>query len=181
MVCKSLPTNEATQLRAEIVERPADKGRATLVMDKTEYEEKVNTMLNDAHTYEKLQADPTSYYKRKLIEKLTKLKKDSKITEDQYKYLYPTSEATPILYCTPKIHKAKNPRRPIVDYTGSTGYNRSRARADLLGPLVGPTEHHVQNSKELAEELSSVALEQENIFNSHYVVSLFTKTPKQET
>ena len=74
---------------------PADKGRATVVMDKTEYEEKVSTTLNDAHTYEKLQADPTSSYKRKLIEKLTKLNKDSKITEDQYKYLYPTSEATP--------------------------------------------------------------------------------------
>ena len=66
-----------------------------IIMDKTEYEEKVNTMLNDAHTYEKLQADPTSSYKRKVIEKLTKLKKDRKITKDQCKYLYPTSEATP--------------------------------------------------------------------------------------
>ena len=44
-----------------------------IIMDKTEYEEKVNTMLNDAHTYEKLQADPTSSYKRKVIEKLTKI------------------------------------------------------------------------------------------------------------
>ena len=126
LACKSFPTNEATQLRTEIVgaiksskvpksniskavktalrslkqedsitKVPADKGRAKVVMDKTEYKEKVNIMLNDAHTYEKLQADPTSSYKRKLIEKLTKLNKDSKITEDQYKYLYPTSEATP--------------------------------------------------------------------------------------
>ena len=185
LACKSLPTNEATQLRTEIVEAiksskvpksniskgekmalrslkqedsimilPADKGRATVVMDKTEYEEKVSTTLNDAHTYEKLQADPTSSYKRKLIEKLTKLKKDSKITEDQYNYLYPTSEATPRLYCTPEIHKGNNPVRPIVDYTGSIGYNVSRTLVDLLGPLVGTTEQHVKNSEELAEELS---------------------------
>ena len=46
---------------------PADKGRATVVMDKTEHEEKVNTMLNDVHTYEKRQANPTSSCKRKLI------------------------------------------------------------------------------------------------------------------
>ena len=150
-------------------------------MDKTEYEEKVNTMLNDAHTYEKLQADPTSSYKRKLIEKLTKLKKETKVTEDQYKYLYLTSEATPRLYCTPKIHKANKPLRPIVDYTGSIGYNTSRALADLHGPLVGTREHHLKNSKELAAELSSVTLEQEDTFNSHDVVSLFTKTPVQET
>ena len=150
-------------------------------MDKTKYEEKVNIMLNDAHTYEKLQADPTSSYKRKLIEKLTKLNKDSKIKEDQYKYLYPTSEATPRLHNTPKIHKANNPLRPIVDYTGSIGYNTSKALADLLGPLVSITEHHVKNSKELAEELSSFTLEQEDIFTSHDVVSVFTKTPMQET
>ena len=63
----------------------ADKRRAKVVMDKTEYEEKVNIMLNDAHTYEKLQADPINSYKRKLIEKLTKLNKDSKMSEDQFK------------------------------------------------------------------------------------------------
>ena len=68
-----------------------------------------------------------------------------------------------------------------MDYTGSIGYNTSRALADLLGPLVGTTEHHVKNSKELAEELSSVTLEQGDMFNSHDVVSLFTETPVQET
>ena len=41
--------------------------------------------------------------------------------------------------------------------------------------------HHVKNSKELAEELFSVTLEQEDIFNSHDVVTLFTKIPIQET
>ena len=135
---------------------PADKGRATVVTDKTEYEEKVKTMLNDANTYEKPRADPTSSYKRKLIKILSKLKGDNKITDDQYKYLYPTSEAIRRLYCTPKIHKANKPLRPIVDYTGSIGYNISRALADLLGPLVCNTEHDVKNSKELAEELSSI-------------------------
>ena len=69
-------------------------------------------MLNDTHTYEKLQANPTSSYKRKLIAKFTKLNKDSKMTEDQYKYLYPTSEATPRLHFTPKIHKANSLLEP---------------------------------------------------------------------
>ena len=31
---------------------PADKGRATVVMDKEEYEQKVTTMLSDKKTYE---------------------------------------------------------------------------------------------------------------------------------
>ena len=40
---------------------PADKGRAIVVMDKAEYEEKVNNMLNDVHTYEKLHVGQNSH------------------------------------------------------------------------------------------------------------------------
>ena len=42
--------------------------------------------------------------------------------------------------------------------------------------LVGKTKHHVQNSKHLAEELQKVIIEEEDILNSHDVVSLFTNT-----
>ena len=56
-------------------------------------------------------------------------------------------------YATPKIHKTSNPLRPIVDCTGSIGYNVSRALADILGPMVGRTIHHVNNSFDLAEDL----------------------------
>ena len=53
----------------------------------------------------------------------------------------------------------------------------SRWMADILGGLVGKTKHHVQNSKHLAEELQSVIIEEEDILNSHDVVSTFTNTP----
>ena len=64
-----------------------------------------------------------------------------------------------------------------MDYTGSIGYNISRALADLLAPLVGKTKYHVQNSKQLAGEMKEVKLEEDNMFVSHDVVSLFTNTP----
>ncbi|XP_072041252.1 uncharacterized protein [Amphiura filiformis] len=73
-----------------------------------------------------------------------------------------------------------NPVRPIVDYTDSLGYETSKALAGLLNPLIGNTEHHVKNSKDLAEELSGVFIEDHEIFNSHDVVSLFTNTPIKE-
>ena len=100
---------------------PADKGKSTVVMDTTDYDEKVNNMLADKKTYEELSDDPTPRYKRKLVVKLTKLKKKGKITEMKYKQLYPTAENIPRLYCTPKIHKPNNPLRPIVDYTATIG------------------------------------------------------------
>ena len=145
----------------------ADKGRSTVVLDKENYEDKVHKMLQDEKTYEILKSDPTPKYKRKLVAILSKLKKEEKIDEKQYKLLYPTTANTPRLYCTTKIHKKDNPVRPIVDYTDSMGYETSRALADLLNPLIGNTKHHVKNSKDLAEELSGVFIEENEIFNSH--------------
>ncbi|XP_072039336.1 uncharacterized protein [Amphiura filiformis] len=155
----------------------ADKGKCTVVQSPNEYESKVNDMLSDQHTYEKLSKDPTPAYKRKLVEILKRLKSENKINESQYRLLYPTAENTPRMYCTTKIHKPGNPIRPIVDYTGSIAYQTSKALAEILAPLVGKSEHHVINSKALAEEMTAVMIDDGDILNSHDVVSLFTNTP----
>ncbi len=159
---------------------PADKGKATVVMDSSEYEQKVKDMLSDTKTYEVLKSDPTNKCKKELMATLTRLLNESKISQDQYDHLRPSGEVIPRLYATPKIHKPNNPLRPIVDYTGSIGYNTSRALADILNPIVGVTEHHVSNSFELAEELCDVIIEEDEQFISHDVVSLFTNTPIDE-
>ena len=111
---------------------------------------------------------------------LSRLRKENKITGKQYQLLYPTTETVPRIYCTPKSHKPGNPLRSIVNYTWSIGYNTSSDLADLLAPLVGKTPHHTQNSKDLAEELSTICIQEGDIFNSHDVVSLFTNTHIQE-
>ena len=126
-------------------------------------------MLADKKTYEELLSDSTPKYKRKLVSTLSMLKKESKISEGK-KWLYPTAENIPLLYCTPKIHKTGTPLHPIVDYTNTTGYCTSRWLADILGALVGKTKHHVQNSKYLTDELAKVVIDEEDILNSHDVV-----------
>ncbi|XP_071956011.1 uncharacterized protein [Antedon mediterranea] len=161
----------------EIMVMGADKGKCIVVQNKKEYESKVKEMLNDHNTYEKLTKDPTPGYKRKLVEILKRLKTENKINESHYRLLYPTAENTPRMYCTTKIHKQGNPIRPIVDYTGSIGYQTSKALAEILAPLVGTTEHHVVNSKSLAEEMTAIMIDDGDILNSHDVVSLFTNTP----
>ncbi|XP_072021450.1 uncharacterized protein [Amphiura filiformis] len=160
---------------------PADKGKSTVVLDKEDYEEKVNIMLNDDKTYEKLKNDPTARYKKKLVSLLTRFKKEEKITVKEYWKLYPTVENTPRMYCTPKIHKAGTHLRPIVDYCGSIMYETSKELARILGPLVGQSQHHVINSKDLAEDLAEIMIDEGEEFISHDVVSLFTNTPISES
>ena len=159
---------------------PADKGKATVILDKAEYEDKVTTMLSDARTYRPLNKDPTPRFKSKLIAILTRLKDEKKITPAQYHHLYPTSDVAPRLYCTPKVHKAGTPLRPIVDYTGSMAYAVSKDLSDLLFPLAGKTEHHVLNSKEFVQEVKQLVLAEDEALLSHDVVSLFTNVPIPE-
>ncbi len=68
-----------------------------------------------------------------------------------------------------------------MDYCGSLGYNTSRALADLLGPLVGKTDCHLQNPKDLADCWTSVMVEEGDVFGSHDVVRLFTNSQIDES
>ena len=160
---------------------PADKGRSTVILDKDKYIDQVKTMLSDKNTYEVLETDPTEKNKRKLVKLLSELKKSNKITEPEYTHLYPTAEGIPRLYCTPKIHKPEVPVRLIVDCTGAVTYNTPTFLVNILRPLVGKTPQHCKNSKELAKELISVKVEQDEQLISHDVVALFTKTPVDPT
>ena len=50
----------------DIIILPADKGISTVILDKDEYEVKVNNILADKKTYEEPPGDSTPKYKRKL-------------------------------------------------------------------------------------------------------------------
>ena len=107
------------------------------------YEQKQSEMLSDEKTYERLPSDPTQRYKRDLVAILSRLRKENKINKAQYDLLFPTTENIPRINVTPKVHKPGNKVRPILDYTGTIGYQTSRALTDILSPLVGTTEHHM--------------------------------------
>lgn len=65
----------------------ADKGNCTVVMDRKDYDEKVQQMLNDQKTYKILDKDPTQRTERKFNEKLANLKRVDKISDNLYKKL----------------------------------------------------------------------------------------------
>ena len=45
---------------------PADKGRATVVMDRTDYDEEMQKMLSEESTYQPSEKDPTPPLERKM-------------------------------------------------------------------------------------------------------------------
>ena len=101
------------QNNKDIMIVPADKGRATVVMNTKDYKAKAETLLSDDKTYKKLKSNPTSKYKNKLINILKPLKRTGRITDIKYKLLHPTSEEVPKFYRLPKVHKNSMPLRPL--------------------------------------------------------------------
>ena len=69
----------------DIIALPADKGRASVVLNKQDYLDKAQKLLDDKNTYEKLKKDPTSKYKDKPVGILQKLEKDQVITNVEKK------------------------------------------------------------------------------------------------
>lgn len=128
----------------------ADKGRATVVMVRQNYECKIRLLLEDSNTHKKLPKDPSQCLERKMNAMLLELGKKGSLSEQLYIRLRSSAGCTPLLYALPKIHKPDIPLRPIASFVQSPSYQLSRHLAHILSPLVGNTDSHVTNSSEFA-------------------------------
>ena len=50
----------------EIIILPSDKGPASVVLDRCEYDRKIHVLLSDANTYKRLDKDPTPSLERRM-------------------------------------------------------------------------------------------------------------------
>ena len=154
-----------------------DKGVALVVMDRSDYIKKAKELLEDTNTYRTIQSDPTNKLKNKLINMLRKIKADTGIQENTYRKMYPTGASSAKFYGLPKIHKKNIPLRPIVSSIGSVTYRVAKELARIIKPLMGNSQHHVCNTKQFADEIQKIKLEEGECITSYDVTALFTSIP----
>ena len=114
----------------------ADKGVAMVIMDRLDYINKVNKLLNQS-TYRRIPRDPTNTIKNKLTSTLKRVKNQTGLDSLTYKSMYPTRLCPLKFYGLPNIHKPDTPLRPIVSSCGSVTYGVAKELAKILKPLVG--------------------------------------------
>ena len=134
-------------------------------------------LLADKNTYRPLKMDPTNRQKNRLINILRSIKSEGRLEDHIYKKMYPTGASSPKLYGLPKIHKQNIPLRPIVSSQGSVSYEAAKELARILTPLSGNTIHQINNSKEFAEDIKKIKLEEGECIMSYDVAALFTSIP----
>ena len=105
-----------------------------IVMDKTDYNDKMDSLVDEKQTYEVLKQDPTPALQRKLNNKLLTLKKTDKVDFRRYNRLRCSVPQPPKLYGLPKIHKPNIPILPIISFCGSPTYQLSKYLTNVLKP-----------------------------------------------
>ncbi|XP_068756955.1 uncharacterized protein [Montipora capricornis] len=155
----------------------ADKGNCFVVLDKSDYDSKMDSLLSDRTTYELVLKSPFKRIERELNKRLLVLKNHYKISESTYRKLHSTDAIPPAIRGSIKHHKQGNPVRPIVSSIGSALYNTSKFLTDILSPLQNSNGFSVPNSAKFAEEISNVDIQDDEVMLSFDVVSLFTAIP----
>ena len=164
-----------------IITKP-DKGRGTVILDKVEYVNKVEEILNDKTKFKSILEDPFKYITKledKLARILRKLLKLKVITDETFKYLYSSGSTLGVLYGLPKIHKVNNPIRPILSTIGTFNYNLAKFFVPIIEPLT-VNNFTLQNSYDFVKEIRNINMSNK-IMASFDVQSLFTNIPLNET
>ena len=80
-------------------------------MDRADYNNKAQKLLEDKGTYREIKTDPTNKLKNKLVSLLMKIKAEGGISDQLYKKMYPAGPVASKFYGLPKIHKRDIPLR----------------------------------------------------------------------
>ena len=158
----------------------ADKGNKVVLMDKADYDAKMEVLLSDGNTYEALEHDPlkeVNMFVRRKIDEIAQHCPDKDLIT-QFKRV---NCGLAYIYGIPKLHKENCPMRPIISNIGTITRPLSGWLASLLSPYMGTiSSAHVKNSIELKARLQDFATTHStNIvrLGSLDVVSLFTRVP----
>ena len=163
----------------DIVILPADKGRVTVVMNKTDYHDKMDALVNDKQTYEELKRDPTPTLQRKLNSKILTLKKTDAIDTQRYYRLRCSVPQPPKLYGLPKLHKPGFPMRPTVSFCGSPTYQLPKYLTTILQPLTDKSRRKLQSTEDFIDAIKTTQIPDDYKLVSFDVKSLFTSIPLQ--
>ena len=71
---------EVRSLEDEVI-LPADKGNVTVVMRRSDYDEKMRGMLDDTTTYKKLKKEPTATQETRIVRTLLWLHNNGELTK----------------------------------------------------------------------------------------------------
>ncbi|XP_041429845.1 uncharacterized protein LOC121397297 [Xenopus laevis] len=160
----------------ELIFKPADKGGALVVLNKSYYINEILLQLSDTNVYLKLSADPLKSIQIKVRNTVDKAREDDLIDDKLQQFLQQKHPITPVFYTLPKIHKDSKqpPGRPIVASSDSIFAPLSIYLDKILQPFVIKTRSYLKDTAQLLGILDTLIVTDETILVTMDIQSLYT-------
>lgn len=156
----------------------ADKGNSVVIVEKEEYFQNVEEMINSG-PYKELSKNPLP----KMILDVREARKNMcSIFDPSFKWrLGVSNPSIPRLYALPKVHKPGNTFRPIVSNINAPSSNISKWLVSEFNKLNQPEGFYVKNTKEFVNKVKDVTIGISDSMVSFDVTALFPNVPITET
>nr|VZI19097.1 unnamed protein product [Spirometra erinaceieuropaei] len=154
-VLSKVERNALRELKADIdlVIVPADKGRATVVLERTDYLQKTKGLLEDRQFYVPCATNPLKELTREINATSLALENSGAITPTDIRMARPQDTALARFYGVPKVHKDGAPLRPIVSLKGTLTYGLAKWLFRRLKSLTAESDTTVSSSAKFLEKL----------------------------
>lgn len=174
-----LPLKDKIELNNLIVTK-ADKGNATVIMDKQDYIDKTVEFLT-SNNIQVLDKDPTQTYQKNIKDSLKGIKLVLK--DKDKKLLVNMNPSPPILKAFPKVHKEHVPIRPIINFRTAPAYKLAKFLQVYLHDNFIYKQPHIssKSSVEFANNIVKQELADTHRLMSLDIVNMYANIPNLET
>ena len=180
---KHLDALKELRTRDDILITKPDKGAGIVLLNRSDYINKMTCILNDASKFTQCKdgKDRTGIAEDRLTECLKRLRTQNIISDKTVEKIKPSGSVIPRLYGLPKIHKPNAPLRPILDMRNSPYHATAKWLAELLEPLRQQLcRFSLRDTFEFVDSLDGLDMNCKQMC-SFDVSSLFTNVPLLET
>ncbi|CAN7939219.1 unnamed protein product [Ixodes hexagonus] len=168
---------KALSERTDIIIKPADKGGAVVVLNKTDYLEEGMRQLNDRSFYKPLDTDPTDEYKAILKNTLQQLNQTKMLDDRTFRALISLHPRPGTFYTLPKIHKPNNPGRPIISGIGTVTENLSSYVDSLIKEIPKSFDSYIKDTNHFLNLITDINVPANSFLVTLDVASLYTNIP----
>ncbi|BHF74073.1 hypothetical protein SprV_0401715700 [Sparganum proliferum] len=168
------------ECRAEndLVIVPADKERPTVVLDRTDYNQKAKNLSEGRQSYVPCESNSIKTLTREINATLLAVEKSGVISPIDRRMARAQETALARFYGLPKVHKEGAPLRPIVSLKGTSTYGLAKWLFRRLKFLTSDSNTTVSSSTQFLEKLKVVSPLPSDVMVSFDVPSLVTSIPQ---
>ncbi|XP_061388861.1 uncharacterized protein LOC133323976 [Musca vetustissima] len=155
----------------------ADKGNVTVAITKEDYQARMNNIISDMMSYQRINKDPTTSLIKKNNELVEELYKNNIICAIERRKLKSDVATAPRLYGLPKIHKENYPLRPICSSINSPSIQLCKYMVKILKNLTINSKYNVRDSIDFKKKITNLTVGENDKMVSFDVISLFPSIP----